>query len=93
MLNQVSFQPKFPVLFCFPHFQNQMQTRALHLDSSKMVISVISKDVASFDIGFNSSLQNTVTAFLSLSLTFEHGTIGWQDTQESSNVCGAHVTC
>lgn len=59
-LKKVRFQPKFPVLFCFPHFQNQRQTRALHLDSSKMVTSVITKDVASFDIGFVSSLPSNV---------------------------------
>lgn len=107
ILNKVHFQPKFPVFFRSPpppRFQNQVQTRALLSDSFQinggeggLVISVITKDVACLDAGFDSSFtKHCDCALFSFSLNFEHGTIGCQDTQtaclRSSNICETRYT-
>lgn len=82
-----------------PCFQNQVQTRALLSDSFQTnvgkggLISVITKDVAYLDTGFNSSFTKPCDcALFSPSLNFEHGPTGGQDIQTachgSSNICG-----
>lgn len=82
-----------------PCFQNQVQTRALWSDSFQTnageggLISVITKDVACLDTGFNSFFtKHCDCALFSPSLNFEHGTTSGQDTEtayhRSFNICG-----